>query len=884
MDPADGTAPGTTTGYPASFETDVVLADGATAFVRPIRPDDGPLIVDFHSRQSPESIYFRYFSPRPRLTDREVERATHLDYVDRFALIALRGDELIGVARYDRWRHRAEAEVAFFVDDANHGRGLATVLLEHLAVRAREVGLRGFTASVLPDNRRMIGVFTRAGFQTATQFADGAVEVRLDLQPTPEAEAAIEARARTAAAEAVRRLLSPRSIAVIGAGRDPGSLGHRVLRRLQHARFAGPVWPVNPNAHDVASVRAVRSILDIDEEVDLAVVSVPADSVAAVVEECGRKQVYGVVILSAGFAETGALGEALEAEVLRTARSWGIRLVGPNCLGLINTDPEVRLHATFADVPTRVGRLSLLSESGMLGAVLVSTAHDAGLGLSSFLALGNRADVSGNDLLQYWEGDDATDVVGMYIESFGNPRNFSRLARRLTRVKPVVAVKAGRLVDAEEVEGDATEDALLRQTGVIRVPTLDALVDAARLLLMQPLPGGRRVAVLGNAGGSLAIAADAALSAHLELAELQEATVREAAGTPGPDPQRGIVDLGPHAAAPDVARATAALVADPGVDALLVLYTEGLGASAEAAVAAIEGARKARLGVPVVVCVYGPTPAQSDQVPVYDAIDAAASALGSVTAYALWRAQPEGALSSLEEARVAASRQLVLDHLEHGAPTLGDVDALALVDAAGLDVLRTEVVADLGAALAAAASIGYPVVLKAAGRAPTAKTAAAGVAIDLEGPDAVTNAWERMAEGMGDQLAPVLVQPMLDPGVDVAVRVRDHATVGPVVWIGPGGAAAALDTPTDVHVLPLTDLDAARLVDGSRLAPLLEEDDRRALERVLVGLAALVEDVPEISELTLNPLIVRGGAAAVTQARATVRVVERDPLPSVRRA
>ena len=688
-------------GYPAQFEADVVLADGGTARVRPIRPDDSPLLVAFHERQSPESIYFRYFSPRPRLTERDLERATNLDYVDRYALIALRGDDLIGVARYDRWRHRAEAEVAFFVDDANHGRGLATLLLEHLAVRAREVGLSGFTASVLPDNRKMIGVFTQAGFETATRFADGVVEVRLDLQPTPEAEAAIEARARAAATQAVRRLLSPRSVAVIGAGRDPESLGHRVVRRLQLARFAGPIWPVNPNAHAVASIRAVRSILDVDEEVDLAIISVPADAVAAVVEECGRKQVYGAVILSAGFAESGPDGEALEAEVLRTARSWGIRLVGPNCLGLINTHEDVRLHALFAEVPTKPGGLSLLSESGMLGAVLVTRAHEAGLGLSSFLALGNRADVSGNDLLQYWESDDTTEVVGMYIESFGNPRNFSRLVRRLTRVKPVVAVKARHPVEGDGSFGDATEDALLRQTGVLRVPTLAALVDAARLFVDQPLPLGPRVAVLGNAGGSLAIAADALLSAELVLADLAPATVASAAAPPIPDVVPGTVDLGPHARAHDVERAVAALVADPGVDALLVLYAESLGATTEDALAAIAHARKLRPEVPVVACAYGLHRSRSAEVPVFDDVDAAAHALGRVAAYAAYRARPEGEVLRLTDEQAAAARQLVHEQIDAGRVELSDGDALALLDVIGLPILRTEVAGDADEAQAA---------------------------------------------------------------------------------------------------------------------------------------------------------------------------------------
>ncbi len=349
--------------------------------------------------------------------------------------------------RYDRWRHRAEAEVAFFVDDANHGRGLATLLLEHLAARAREVGLSGFTASVLPDNRRMIGVFTQAGFETATRFADGVVEVRLDLQPTPEAEAAIEARARTAAAQAVRRLLSPRSVAVIGAGRDPESMGHRVLRQLQLARFAGPIWPVNPNAHDVASIRAVPQH--------------PRHRRGGRPRHRRRARRRG---------GGGGRGVRPQAGLRRGDPVGRLRRVGPRRRGargrgaadgpLVghpagrartasgSSTPTTTCGSTpsFADVPTRPGGLSLLSESGMLGAVLVTTAHEAGLGLSSFLALGNRADVSGNDLLQYWEADDTTEVVGMYIESFGNPRNFSRLARRLTRVKPVVAVKARRLV------------------------------------------------------------------------------------------------------------------------------------------------------------------------------------------------------------------------------------------------------------------------------------------------------------------------------------------------------------------------------------------------------------------------------------------------------
>lgn len=848
-------------GYPSSYETDAVLTDGATAHIRPIRPDDGERLLAFHARQSPQSIYYRYFSPRPRLSDRDVDHLTHVDYVDRMAFIALRGDELIGVARYDRWRTRSEAEVAFFVDDANHGRGLATVLLEHLAVRAREVGLSGFTASVLPENRKMIGVFTQAGFEAATRFADGVVEVRLAIQPTPEAEAAIEERARTAAAQAVRRLLSPRSVAVIGASRDPLTVGHDVLQNLLHAGFQGPLWPVNPNAHHVAGIRAVASILDIPEDVDLAIVAVPAALVATVVEECGRKQVYGVVILSSGFAEAGAEGAALEAQVLRIARTWGIRVVGPNCLGIINTDPAVRLHATFAPVAPWRGSVSLLSESGMVGAAIVGRAREAGIGISSFVAMGNRSDVSGNDLLQYWETDPRTDVVCMYIESLGNPRRFSRLARRLTRTKPVVAVKAGRR---------AAADAVLRQTGVIGVPSLPAMLDTTRLLVHQPLPSGRRVAVLGNAGGSLAIAVDAVHEADLTIAVLS------ADGNPA------VIDLGLRATGADVQGAVEALAADAGVDAVLMVYAPSLGGTAEEVHAALDAGHRARPEVPVVACFYGP-PTAEGSVPVYEAVDAAAMALGRVARYAEWLAEPEGTLPELDAAVVAEISGSARRLLAGGAVVLRNLDGLEILTPAGLDVLTGTVVHDADGAVIAAATIGYPVVMKAAGRDAAAKTSAAGFAIDLEDDDAVRNAWGRMQASLGEALVPVLVQTMVGPGIDVAVRVTADADVGPVLSIGPGGAAAAREDITDVRVLPLTDLDAARLVAGSRLYPLLSPEACASLEALLLQVGSLVEGLPELENLELNPVILIDGRAIVTQATVALAPVEADPLPPLRR-
>ena len=893
MDPVEPDRPDSpstvdSTVYPTAFETDVVLADGATTQVRPIRPEDAARLTAFHARQSPQSIYYRFFSARPRLSDRDLERFTNVDYVDRFALVALRAGEIIGVARYDRWRHRSDAEVAFFVDDANHGRGLATVLLEHLAARAREVGLTAFTASVLPENRRMIGVFTQAGFETTTSFADGVVEVRLGLRPTPEAQAAIDERARAAASEAVRRLLSPRSVAVIGASREEGSIGHDVLVNLQRAHFNGPVWAVNPRADQVAGLPAVASILDIDEDIDLAVVVVPADAVAAVLEECGRKEVYGAVILSAGFAEAGPEGAARQDEVVRAARAWGVRLVGPTCLGIVNADPDVRLRATFAPVAPRSGCVGLLAESGMVGAAILGQATEVGLGISSFVALGNRADVSSNDLLQYWEGDPATEVVCLYLESFGNPRHFSRLARRLARQKPVVALKAGRLAASSDdpFGPDVTEDALLRQTGVIRVPSVPALLDTARFLCSQPLPRGRRVAVLGNPGGSLLIAVDAVLEAGLAMAEVREGTVATLAGLgrreTGPV---ALVDLGLTATGHTLEQAATALAGDPGVDAVLAVYAPSLGASGVEARAALGAAQQAQPEVPIVACFYGVHPPETGTVavPVYDAVDAAALALGRAADYAEWLALPEGEAMTLPVTSCAAVRAVVDEQMATGAMRLAEPAALAMLGAAGLTVLATAAVDSVEAAVAAATDMGFPVVLKAAGRLSTAKTAAAGFAVDLEDEEAVRAAWGRMnsAPGLGPQ--PALVQPMVGPGVDVAVIVRDHPTVGPVLSLGPGGAAAALDTAVDVRVLPLTGLDAARLVAGSRVGRLLDTVGGQALEQLLLQVAALLEAVHEVGDLELNPVIIRDGEAVVTNARATVRALPVDPRPELRR-
>ncbi|MEU5423928.1 GNAT family N-acetyltransferase, partial [Streptomyces sp. NPDC020667] len=523
--------------YPTHWEADVVLRDGGTAQIRPITPDDAQRLVSFYEQVSDESKYYRFFAPYPRLSDRDVHRFTHHDYVDRVGLAATVGGEFIATVRYDRIGPRGlpssgpadEAEVAFLVQDAHQGRGVASALLEHIAAVARERSIRRFAAEVLPANTKMIKVFTDAGYTQKRSFEDGVVRLELDLEPTDRSLAVQRAREQRAEARSVHRLIAPGSVAVIGTGREPGGMGRTVLRNLLAGGFTGRVHAVNRAFPEGLSrlqpegVPAHRSVLGIDEPVDLAVVAVPAEQVPSVVAECGEHGVQGLVVLAAGYAESGADGRDRQRELVRQARSYGMRIIGPNAFGLINTAPGVRLNASLAPELPSAGRLGLFSQSGAIGIALLSGLHRraAGLvGISTFVSAGNRADVSGNDFLQYWHDDPDTDVVLMYLESIGNPRKFTRLARRTAALKPVVVVKGarhggaaptGHAVPTTRIP-DATVSDLLRQAGVIRVDTVTELADAGLLLASQPLPAGPRVAILGNSESLALLTYDACLT------------------------------------------------------------------------------------------------------------------------------------------------------------------------------------------------------------------------------------------------------------------------------------------------------------------------------------------------------------------------------------
>ncbi|MEW9553165.1 GNAT family N-acetyltransferase [Nonomuraea sp. NPDC050783] len=891
--------------YPAHWEADVVLADGGTAHVRPIRPADADRLRAFYSRLSEESIYFRFFGPRPRLSDRDVERFTNVDYVARVALIATIGTEMVAVIRYDR-TGPGEAEVAFLVEDAHQGRGVASVLLEHLAATARENGIETFIADVLPANMRMMGVLRQAGYTAQSRFADGVVRMTLDLTPTETSAEVTTAREHRAESRSIARLLTPGSVAVIGASREPGGVGQTVLRNLLAADFTGPVYPVHREVRAVAGVRAYPSVTAIDGDVDLAVVAVPAGSVLDVVKECAEKGVHGLVVVSSGFGETGAEGRARQDELARIARAYGLRVVGPNCLGIANTDRAVRLNATLAATVPGRGKVGFFSQSGALGTALLQRVAQRGMGISSFVSAGNRADVSGNDLLQYWEEDDATEVILLYLESLGNPRKFTRLARRIARRKPVVVVKSGGTPAGHSAEElglpDSAISSMFAQAGLIRVDDLIQLFDVGQLLAYQPLPAGPRVALVTNSDALGLLAANACLAAGLE--------------------PRPPVNLGAAAGAAEFGTALAGELASAEVDAAVVIYMPPIPGDTGAVAAellrvstgASTGAGKpvlatfqGHLGMHPALCVADeggsrsqPTPGRGS-IPSYAAPEEAVRALAQVVRYAAWRAQPAAPPPSLDDLDTARAQALIHAGLnscpppsdeggqagaagepsgarsaafaEPGPPV--EIDATELLSCYGLTVWPAEVVRSPEEAVAAAERLGWPVVLKVAD--PGASRRAGTVRLGLTGPEMVRHAYAEFADQLGEE-APLAVQRMApQPAVPTVVGVVEDPAFGPVVSFGLGEVTARLLQDQAFRLAPLTAEDAAALVRSVRAAPLLFGQYGYppvavdALEELLVRVGRLANDLPEVARLDLDQVLVGESDVMILGARATLR-------------
>ncbi|MFG3015777.1 GNAT family N-acetyltransferase [Streptomyces cinerochromogenes] len=907
--------------YPAHWEADVVLRDGGTARIRPITVDDADRLVSFYEQVSDESKYYRFFAPYPRLSAKDVHRFTHHDFVDRVGLAATIGGEFIATVRYDRIGTDGlpasgpadEAEVAFLVQDAHQGRGVASALLEHIAAVARERGIRRFAAEVLPANNKMIKVFTDAGYTQKRSFEDGVVRLEFDLEPTDRSLAVQRAREQRAEARSVRRLLAPGSVAVVGVGRAPGGVGRGVLGNIREAGYPGRLYAVNKafpeDLKEVDGVPAHRSVRDIDAPVDLAVVAVPAEHVPAVVAECGEHGVQGLVVLSAGYAESGPEGRERQRALVRAARAYGMRIIGPNAFGIINTAADVRLNASLAPEMPRPGRIGLFAQSGAIGIALLSRLHRRGggvtgvTGVSTFVSAGNRADVSGNDVLQYWYDDPETDVVLMYLESIGNPRKFTRLARRTAAAKPLVVVQGsgtapqGHAVRATRLPY-ATVSALLRQAGVIRVDTITELVDAGLLLARQPLPTGPRVAILGNSESLGVLTYDRCLAEGLRPARP--------------------VDLTTGARAEDFHRALAAALADDTNDAVVVtaIPAIGEGSPGDAELAqALRSAAAAVPGKPVLVvhvelgglaealsaaastapwavdkapgtaeaaspATLTTPPEGTHLIPAYPAAERAVRALAEAVKYAEWRreAADPGKVPEFDDIDEKGAARLIGELLARGEGlTISDAETCELLGRYGIPVRRALPAPTPDAAVEAARALGYPVALKATAPHLRHRADLGGVRLDLADEEQLLRAYTELTElfGQPEELRPV-VQGMAPRGVDTVVRAVIDPAAGAVLSFGLAGAASQLLGDMAHRLVPVTDREAASLVRSIRTAPLLfgwrgsTPVDTPALEELLLRVSRLVDDHPEVVAVTLEPVVVAPHGVSVLGA--TVRL------------
>ena len=865
--------------------TDVILRDGSTLRLRAPRTEDEEALLDFFASLSDRSRYLR-FHGFPSLQPKLVRPFLDPDWEERGALAGWLEGRMVALANFVRLRDPRRAEVAFTVADDHQGRGIGTRLLERLASLAADAGIEQFVAEVLPDNRNMLVVFRDAGFDVTRELESGSVEVRFPIASTAHYRAQVAERDHVAVRASLRPFFEPSCVAVIGASPRRGSIGGELFRNVLAGDFTGAAYPVNRGADPVAGVRGYRRVADIPDDVDLVVICLPGEHVVDAAEEALGAGLRALVVISAGFAEIGAEGRARQERLLELVRSHGARMIGPNCLGI--SSAATRLNATFAPRAFPAGSIGFSSQSGALGLAVLERGEERELGLSAFVSIGNKADVSSNDLLEWWGEDESTELVMLYLESFGNPRAFARIARRVARTKPVLAMKSGTTRagikaasshTAALAGSEAAVDALFRQAGVIRTQTLDELVDVAALLSDQPVPQGRRVAVLTNAGGLGILCADACVTAGLELPDLTEETrraLREVvpveASTANP------VDMLGSANAKSFADVLPIVLADPGVDAVIVLFVPTVGIVEEDVGAAISRAA-AGAGAKPVLCTFlsakgAPASLRSAaHVPWFAYPEAAARALGRAVERGDWLSRPAGTLPMLTVDREAAEA-IVAEALATADDTwLDPAQARTLLEAYGVPVVAERVVGTVEAAVAAAGELGYPVVVKSAA-AGVHKTESGGVAVNLGEETEVRAAVDRIG-------LPVLVQPMIRGGAELLAGAVEDPVFGPLVAFGPGGVLAELIGQAQFRLAPLTELDArelvhagkaGRLVAGFRGAPPADED---ALVDLLVRLSRLAEDVPEMAELDLNPVLALADGCVAVDAR--VRVARQAP-------
>lgn len=883
---------------------DAVLIDGSTIHLRGLLPSDREAVVAFVRSLSAESRRRRFFSTLTNIQGKLLDNLVEADQSDAIAVVAERGGEIIGlghahrIRESDQWSamgtQEVTAEVAFVVLDTFQGLGVATLLLESLALQARRVGITRFVAVTNADNTAMRSVFQAAGYATEVHQdpADvSLVRVTFSTQDEPDAALARNHRERIATVASLRPLLRPRSIAVIGASRDPNSAGGRVLHELVRNGFTGKVVPINPHADALEGLVVSRSIGEVSEPIDLAIIAVPAPLVVDVVVECGRAGVRSLLVLSAGFAELGAEGRERQRQLVEATRSCGMRVVGPNCLGIVTTDPSIRMHAVFTAMPIAAGSIALMSQSGAVAIAIASLAREMEIGMSSIVSVGNKADVSGNDLLEYWEQDPNTNVIALYLESFGNPRKFGRIAREVSRTKPIVAIKSARSIAGSKAArshtgalaaDDSTVDALFEQAGVLRVEEPTELLALASALAQLPLPAGRRVAVVGNAGGLAILAADALSHERLILASLDESTIEALRRiAPKNAALSNPVDLTALVSSEQLRQTLALVASDVNVDAVVAVLVS-MDPQTAAAFRGVLDELVTSAVIKPLIAVFAPMPgheAPSSEnsgreraVPIAVSTREAALVLRRMAERGEWLRSASEPDLPIGTADLARAQTLVAEILaQHDGTTMLDaVTASDLMATAGISVIRPALVTTEDAAIDVARSIGYPVCMKVSNPEVPHRSDVGGVHLNLKDDFNVAAAFRSMELSIGSDMQGAIIQAMAREGVEMIVGLQNSSQFGPAVLVGSGGRTAELWRDTALHLAPLTRSAARKMIESLRCYPLLNgfrgapELDTEALVDTVVRLAQLGAALPELVDVTMNPVIVHSdGATAV---------------------
>jgi acetate---CoA ligase (ADP-forming) len=889
----------------SKYRREEILRDGYRVLLRPIEKTDTQMWLGFISRLSPNTLYYRFHYIPKQMTEEDALRYCTVDYTNSYAYIAEVGlgkeRKVIGIARYYRLPNKHSAEVAFAIEDAYQSIGLGTKLIESLVDVARENSIDIFEADVLGENRQMMIAFRDYGFHVSSQLQDGVYHVTFPIKQTPEVDKKEALRDRTAIVASLQPIVNPKAVAIIGAARNVGTIGNLLMRCILQSGYTGIVYPVNPNTDAVLSVKSYPSVLDCPGKVDMAIIAVPAAVVNKVANECGQKGVRALIVISDGFRERNAEGAAREEELRAITLSYGMRLIGPNCMGVINTDPEVNLNATFSQVYPNTGNVAFLSQSGAMGLTILEHVKTLNMGLSSFVSIGNRADVSYVDFLQYWEQDPATKVILLYLESFGDPDKFARIARRVASKKPIVAVKSGTTAAGARAasshtgalaSSDVASSILFKNAGIIRVNTVEELFNMATLLSNQPFPKGRRLVIVTNGGGPGIIAADAAASNNLLVEELSKETndkIRQFM-------KRGInignpIDTTAGANATEFESILKILAEDPNVDSVLAIFAPPIVVETKDFEEALRRIAPFywKHKKPILGCFIGQKGLsarlgkEGHYIPLFTFPEEAMVALRRVTEYNELLTKPQGKYPDIkgikrEEAKELIDRIIKKSNIRDVWITPADI--AALLSCYGIRYAQTVSTRTITEAQETAAKLGFPVAVKLDSPTITHKTDVGGVVLNVESKEEVKEAWQTIYNnlkkiGKEKEMAGVSIQQMAVGGVETIVGVTQDPQFGPLMLFGSGGIYAELIKDVTMKIHPITDLDAAEMITSLKMSKLFEgyrgspPRDVKSLQDLLLRVSRLIDDIPEIAEMDLNPVNVlpKGEGYLVIDAR-----------------